>query len=150
MGAEKKAFNHNMQRILTEYTQQGGNILMSGSYIGSEMNSPDEMIFTENILKYTHGGSMRGVTTGNVSGINNQYAFPIKINEETYAVPAPDCILPTGGAYSTFVYTPGNYGAGIGYKGTDYRTFILGFPLESIRGAQQRGSIMKAILNFFK
>ena len=114
------------------------------------MNSPSEMQFTESVLKYTYGGSMAGITTGNVSGANGQFSFPIRINERTYAVHAPDCILPTGGAYSTFVYTPGNYGAGIAYKGTDYRTFILGFPLESINGVKERGNIMKSILGFFR
>ena len=149
MGAEKEAFSTPLRQAITDYTRQGGNLLLSGSYIGSEMNSPTEMEFTENVLKYTHGGSMRGITTGNVSGANELFSFPTQINERTYAVHAPDCILPTGGAYSTFVYTPGNYGAGIAYKGTDYRTFILGFPLESINGVKERGNIMKTILGFF-
>ena len=149
MGAEKKAFGNTLRQLLTQYTQQGGNLLLSGSYLGSEMNSPSEMQFTESVLKYTNGGSMLGIATGNVSGLNNLFTFPIHINEQTYAVPAPDCLLPTGGAYATFVYTPGNYGAGIAYQGTDYRTFVLGFPLESIEGAKQRGVIMKAALGFF-
>jgi len=149
MGAEKKAFGNTLRQLLTQYTQQGGNLLLSGSYLGSEMNNPSEMQFTESVLKYTNGGSMLGIATGNVSGLNNQFTFPIHINEQTYAVPAPDCLLPTGGAYATFVYTPGNYGAGIAYQGTDYRTFVLGFPLESIEGAKQRGVIMKAALGFF-
>ena len=150
MGAEKEAFTDALRQCITNYTRQGGKLLLSGSYIGSEMNSPSEMQFTESVLKYTHGGSMMGITTGNVSGANGQFSFPTQINEKTYAVHAPDCILPTDGAYSTYVYTPGNYGAGIAYKGQDYRTFVLGFPLESINGAKERGSIMKAILEFFR
>ena len=150
MGAEKEAFSTPLRQAITDFTRQGGNLLLSGSYIGSEMNSPSEMQFTENVLKYTFGGSMAGTTTGTVSGANSSFTFPIQINEKSYAVHAPDCILPIGGAYSTFVYTPGNYGAGIAYKGTDYRTFVLGFPLESIQGAKERGSIMRAILGFFR
>lgn len=149
MGAEKKAFGEAIRRCITEYTRQGGKLLLSGSYIGSEMNSPSEMQFTESVLKYTNGGSLRGITNGKVSGANEEFTFPTRPNEKTYAVPAPDCLLPIGGAYSTFVYTPGNYGAGIAYKGTDYRTFVLGFPLECIEGAKERGHIMKAILTFF-
>ena len=93
---------------------------------------------------------MYGVTTGQVFGANTTLSFPTQVNEKSYAVPAPDCLLPTGGAYSTFVYTPGNYGAGIAYKGTDYRTFVLGFPLESIDNALHRSRIMKAALDLFK
>ena len=72
------------------------------------------------------------------------------MNEKSYAVPAPDCILPTGGAYSTFVYTPGNYGAGIAYKGSDYRTFVLGVPFESIDSTTERAKVMKAALGLFE
>jgi hypothetical protein len=93
---------------------------------------------------------MYGVTTGQVFGANTTLSFPTQVNEKSYAVPAPDCLLPTAGAYSTFVYTPGNYGAGIAYKGTDYRTFVLGFPFESIDNAQHRSRIMKVALDLFK
>ena len=87
--------------------------MISGSYVGSEMNSPEEIIFTENILKYTYGGSLKNITTGEVQGAGSSYNFPIRPNEKTYAVPAPDCLLPVNGAYSTFIYTPGNYSAAI-------------------------------------
>ena len=150
MGAEKTPFGNTLRQLLSDYTRQGGNLLLSGSYIGSEMNSPSEIQFTESVLKYTFGGSMLGTTTGTVSGANKQFHFSTRMNEKMYAVPAPDCLLPVGGAYSTFVYTPGNYGAGIAYPGADYRTFVLGFPLECIEGSSQRASLMKAALQFFK
>ena len=149
-GAEKKALSNDMQQKLTSYTQLGGKLLMSGSYVGSEMNSPEEVEFTENILKYTYGGNLWGITTGKVEGAGSTYTFATGPNEKCYAVPAPDCILPKGGAYPTFIYTPGNYSAAIAYKGTDYRTFIMGFPLESIEGESQRSRIMKAVLGFFE
>ena len=60
MGAEKQAFSPIMQQLITDYCRRGGNILVSGSYIGSNMNSPSALGFTENILKYSFGGSMGG------------------------------------------------------------------------------------------
>ena len=93
---------------------------------------------------------MLGVTSGKVQGVNTTFSFPTQVNEKSYAVPAPDCILPVGRAYAAFVYTPGNYGAGIIYQGADYRTFVLGFPFESIDNAQQRARVMKAGLELFK
>lgn len=149
-GAEKAPFSPIMQEQLTNYTNNGGRLLISGSYVGSEMNSPEEIIFTENILKYTYGGSLKNITTGEVQGAGSSYNFPIRPNEKTYAVPAPDCLLPVNGAYSTFIYTPGNYSAAIAYKGDKYRTFVFGFPLESIVGEEKRTRIMKAILGFFE
>ena len=148
MGAEKQAFSPIMQQLITDYCRRGGNILVSGSYIGSNMNSPSALGFTENILKYSFGGSMGGKTSGTIYGANTHFTIPCTVNEKTYAVPAPDCLTPVTPAYSTFIYTPGNYSAGIAYKG-NYRTFVLGFPFESIEGVQQRTRIMSAILGFF-
>ncbi|MBE6280695.1 MAG: xanthan lyase [Bacteroides sp.] len=149
-GAQKQGFSQSFRQYLTDYTRNGGNLLMSGSYIGSRMNSPTDMQFTENILKYTFGGSLQGIATGEVQGIGTTFTFPTYPNERTYAVPASDCLMPVGGAYSTLVYTPGNYSAAIAYKGTDYRTFVLGFPFESIESVDRRIHLMKAILGFFK
>ena len=146
LGAEKNTLSEKLQQRISDYTQQGGNLMLSGSYLGSIL--PTHL--AQHTLKFTHGGSMYGVTTGQVFGANTTLSFPTQVNEKSYAVPAPDCLLPTAGAYSTFVYTPGNYGAGIAYKGTDYRTFVLGFPFESIDNAQHRSRIMKAALDLFK
>ena len=145
LGAEKKTLSEKLQQRIGDYTQQGGNLMVSGSYLGSILPAS----IAQNTLKFTHGGSMWGITTGQVFGANTSFTFPTQVNEKSYAVPAPDCLLPTGGAYSTFVYTPGNYGAGIAYKGTNFRTFVLGFPLESIDNAQHRSRIMKAALDLF-
>ena len=145
-GAEKSVASTKMQERIADYTRQGGHLLVSGSYLGSILPAS----LAEGVLKFKHGGSMWGVTTGQVSGANTTLTFPTQVNEKTYAVPSPDCLLPTGNAYSSFVYTPGNYGAGIAYKGTDYRTFVLGFPFESIEGVEQRARVMKAALGMFK
>ena len=146
LGAEKSTLNEKLQQRIQDYTRQGGNLLLSGSYLGSILPAS----LAQNTLKFTHGGSMWGITTGQVSGANSTLTFPTKVNEKNYAVPAPDCLLPVGGAYSTYVYTPGNYGAGIAYKGSDYRTFVLGFPFESIESTTERTKVMKAVLNLFK
>ena len=122
--------------------------MLSGSYIGSSMNGPTALGFTENVLKYSFAGSLGNSTSGEIYGANTRFSIPRTVNEQTYAVPSPDCLTPIVPAYSTFVYTPGNYSAGIAYKGA-YRTFALGFPFESIQGVQERARVMSAILGFF-
>ena len=147
-GADRRPFSHTLQQLLTTYCQGGGNLMLSGSYIGSNMNSPTALNFTENILKYSFGGSMINSTSGEIYGANTRFSIPRTINEQTYAVPAPDCLTPIAPAYSAFVYNPGSYSAGIAYKGK-YRTFVLGFPFESIQGVKERARVMSAILGFF-
>ena len=82
-------------------------------------------------------------TSGEIYGANTRFSIPRTINEQTYAVPAPDCLTPIAPAYSAFVYNPGSYSAGIAYKGK-YRTFVLGFPFESIQGVKERARVMSA------
>lgn len=68
-------------------------------------------------------------------------------NENSYAVSTPDCIIPVAPAFPVFVYTSGNQSAGIAYEG-DYKTFVLGFPFESIQSEVDRATIMAGILKF--
>lgn len=145
-GAEQKALGNRTEAALTRYCRNGGRLLVSGSYVGSKLGSSE---FTQNILKYRHGGSLINTQSGEVFGTNIRFNIPRRANSSSYAVPAPDCILPVQGAFSAFVYTEGNYSAGIAYKGNDYQTFVLGFPLESVQGAAERDHIMGSILNFF-
>lgn len=59
-------------------------------------------------MKYTYGGSMKHVRSGEIFGTNIRFQIPRGANEQTYAVPAPDCILPAEQAFPVFCYTEGN------------------------------------------
>ena len=92
---------------------------------------------------------MKHVRLGEIFGTNIRFQIPRGANEQTYAVPTPDCILPAEQAFPVFCYTEGNQCAGVAYKGA-YRTFVLGFPFECIVNADQRTHVMKAMLHFFE
>lgn len=144
-----KTFSSPMQRMLTAYCQAGGNLMVSGSYVGSDMSqSQGNREFTENILKYGFQSSLKDKSSHEVSGLGLRLSLPRLPNEQTYAVTAPDCLTPVAPAFSIFLYSPGNQSAGVAYKG-DYRTFILGFPFESIRSERDRATVMAAALGFF-
>lgn len=144
-----KTFSSPMQRILTAYCQSGGNLLVSGSYIGSDMsNSQGNREFTEKILKYGFQGSLKDTRSGQITGLGRTLQIPRLPNEKAYAVTAPDCIVPVDSAFPVFVYRPGQYSAGIAYKG-NYRVFAMGFPFESIESETDRAIVMAAILKFF-
>lgn len=145
-----KTFSSPMQRLLTAYCAAGGNLLVSGSYIGSDMsNSQGNREFTEKVLKYGYQSSLRDNRSGQITGLGRTLTIPRQLNEKAYAVTAPDCIVPVSPAFPVFVYTPGNQPAGIAYKG-DYRTFAMGFPFESIESEADRATVMAAVLNFFE
>lgn len=146
-----KTFSSSMQRALTAYCRSGGNLLVSGAYIGSDMNdSQGNREFTQNILKYRFDSSLQvsGEHIG-IQGLGRILSIPRLPNERAYPVTAPDCIRPVATAFPVMTYTEGNLPAAIAYKGNDYRTFIMSFPFESIREEAGRTAVMASILHFF-
>ena len=144
-----KTFSSAMQRFITSYCQSGGNLFVSGAYVGSDMSGTQgNREFTEKILKYGYQNSMTDKSSNRINGLGRTITIPRMPNETSYAVPAPDCIVPVDTAFPVFTYVPGNQSAGIAYKG-NYRTFVLGFPFESIQSEADRATIMAGILGFF-
>ena len=145
-----KTFSSPMQRILASYCRSGGNLLVSGAYVGSDMdNSQGNRDFIQNILKYRYGNSLK--TDGDkiaVQGLGRTFTLPRLPNEQDYPVTSPDCILPMSPAFPVMTYATGNASAAVAYQGSDYRTFIMGFPFESIREETSRNAIMASILRF--
>lgn len=144
-----KTFSSAIQRFITSYCQSGGNLFVSGAYVGSDMSGTQgNREFTEKILKYGYQNSMTDKSSNRINGLGRTITIPRTPNETSYAVPAPDCIVPVDTAFPVFTYVPGNQSAGIAYKG-NYRTFVLGFPFESIQSEADRATIMAGILGFF-
>lgn len=146
-----KTFSSTMQRALTSFCRSGGNLFVSGAYVGSDMNgSQGNREFTQNILKYRYDNRLQA--SGEhifIEGLRCTSSIPRLPNEDAYPVTAPDCILPTAPAFSIMAYTTGNTSAATAYKGSDYRTFVMGFPFESIREEASRTAIMASVLQFF-
>ncbi|WP_302613614.1 xanthan lyase, partial [uncultured Bacteroides sp.] len=144
-----KTFSSAMQRNITGYCRSGGNLFVSGAYVGSDMSGTQgNREFTETILKYGYQSSLTDKASNRINGLGRTVTIPRVPNENSYAVPATDCIVPVDTAFPVFTYAPGNQSAGIAYKGS-YRTFVLGFPFESIQSETDRATIMAGILGFF-
>lgn len=149
-GADRKGISPEIREALTRYCNQGGSLLISGAYLSDgKSKNAEGKTFCQNVLKYADQGLTAPLSCEEVSGLNVRFRLPRHANETTYAVPQSGYLYPTGGSFSTFVYTSGNYGAGIAYRG-NYRTFVLGFPFESIPEEGERNHVMKAILGFFE
>lgn len=145
-----KTFSNTMQRKITSYCHSGGNLMVSGAYIGSDMNNNQSNInFTKNVLKYTSQGSLDDTNSGDINGLNRTISILRIPNEKFYPVTSPDVLKPEGSAIPVFAYSPSKLCAGIAYKGR-YNTFIMAFPFESIQSEKDRAVVMASILNFFQ
>ncbi|MDR1861366.1 MAG: xanthan lyase [Bacteroidales bacterium] len=158
-----KTFPDSLQSKITAYCQQGGNIFVSGAFVGSDLwdtpfvNEADKD-FTRRILRYQWRTGHASVT-GKVKSVNadfdGNYEFHSRLNTEFYAVESPDAIEPSnpakaeGLASTVFRYSENNLSAGVACSGP-YKTVVLGFPFESVKGGVERNQLMNSILQWLK
>ena len=135
-----------MRHTLSQYTAQGGALLVSGAYVGSDMQGTDEQQFLANVLKCRYAGRYTDAN-GTVTGLGTAIQYWNRLNADHYAAVSTDVLLPVGSAYIAMQYADGQ-DAAIAYKGTDYSAFTMGFPFECIKEEPKRNSIMRGILQF--
>ena len=109
------------------------------------MGSEEEK-FVSQTLKCSFGGQYRG-TSNSVEGLGTHINYYNTLNEDHYAATSADILMPLPSAYAVMRYADG-HDAAVAYKGSDYRSFTMGFPFECIQDPQQQGSIMRGILNY--
>lgn len=138
-----------VRKKLTDYLNNGGALLVSGSFIGSDnFNRKAERHFTEQVLKFKYDGTAHADSTDFVNGLNMQFNIYRSPSSDHYAAQSPDAILPADAqAFSAFAYG-GGQGAGVAYKGNSYSVISMGFPFECISDTAVRHAAMKAMLQF--
>jgi len=155
-----KTFPLALQQSIQSYCQGGGNLLVSGAYIGSDLCEPLNSIksdreFLENVLKINYITS-HASATGKVRLLNSELRGFRKMdfdyydapNTERYYVESPDAIEPADSrAYSICRYVENNRSAAVAYDGS-YKVCSFGFPLETIQSDKDRARLMESILTF--
>lgn len=142
-----KTFTADMQKWLRLYTAQHHPVMVSGSYVGSDMTTADERQFLKEVLRCSYAGkdTLAGET---VRGMGTDLTFYRTLNEHHYAAHHPDILQPAAqGAIPTMAYASG-FSAAVAYSGQDGRAFTMGFPFECIKSEEMRVAIMKAVMNY--
>ena len=142
-----KTFSENMQKQLRQFTRNGGSLLVSGSYVGSDMQGASDQRFLNEVLKLSCGGNDHDNTNSSVHGLGMTFDIWRTINETHYAATSPDVLNPIKGSNCVMRYSDGR-DAAVAYSGRDYKTFTMGFPLECIKEAKARNAIMRGILKY--
>lgn len=142
-----KTFTPAMQEVLKEYTGSGGSLLVSGSYIGSDMTASNDARFLRNVLKAEYAGNERMNKDGKIEGMGTSFNIYRTINEKHYAATSPDILKPMEPAYCALTYSDGRP-ASVAYDGGEYKLFVMGFPFECITSEAKRTAVMRGIMNF--
>ena len=167
MGTRYKTFTPELQAALSRHALSGGDILVTGSYVATDLWDNDyssqetmetDKLFAENILGYTWRVGQASVTGEAYqvpirfkSFTGGEYFFNPGLNADSYAVESPDSFYATDNTKGATLmrYTENNLVAAVANDKGSYRTVIIGFPFEVIKGESSRNNLMNQILNFF-
>lgn len=154
-----KTFSQSTQEAITDYCNHGGNIIVSGAFVGTDLwdnphASARDREWAQNTLRYKWRNN-HGAVTGEVKAVaspfpslHGNWSYYNTLNSESYVVEYPDAVEPADqNAFTVFRYSENNLSAGVIYKGEQYGTAILGFPIEAIKGAENRNKLVKGLVD---
>ncbi len=159
-----KALTPSLMNVITSYTRGGGNVLMTGAYVASDIwdkdnPSQNEINFAKNVMGYTWvdgratllGEAYSVPTTLKMSDGMGNLTFYNQLNSDFYAVESPDAIKASDDRGATILrYKENNIPAGIASSRYGYKTVVVGFPFETIKNADERNEFMHRVMNFFE
>ncbi|MCI6118265.1 MAG: xanthan lyase [Prevotella sp.] len=145
-GLTYKTFTPQLSSLMKSFTQAGGSLLVSGSYITSDQTSNAERQAVRELLHCDYGGSYTD-KPNIVRGMSTDFTFHHSLNATHYAATSPDILQPVGPAFSALTYANGQ-SAAVAYQGQDYRSIVLGIPFECISDAGKRKAIMRGLIDF--
>lgn len=158
-----KAYPEALQKAISAYCAQGGNILVSGSYVATDVwdnpNSDDATRdFAKNVLGYQWRvgqacveGCARIVPSYFDEFRDLTLNYHTALDNDCYAIESPDGIIPADKETGCVLmrYTENNIPAAVSNDFGTYRTCVIGFPFETIHGTAERVELMKQVLDFF-
>lgn len=166
LGAKQKytVFSRSMQEALRNFSSKGGHMLISGSYIGTDIWDhiypvqtdstfrTESCRFASEVLGYKHvtrkasrKGKIRPVADG-MPGCR----LVMEKNPSVYCVESPDGIEPAAkSARCLYRYADSDISAGVAFEGNGYRCISLGFPVEALDDEEDIEKIIKNTLKHF-
>lgn len=158
-----RLWSSNLTKAVEAATKRGTNVLLTGSYVASDVfdrKSPiaDEVNFAKNVLGYVWGGSQASctgevytipTTVGQIPGYTH-IKYNNELSDKVYCVESPNSIFASDSKGTSIMrYTENNRNAGIVSSREGYRTAVLGFPFETILNRDVRDTLMRHIFDFF-
>ncbi len=130
----QRQFDSRMNSLIEQFYNQGGKVLMSAANAGCPSIGGNTVATLPN----------KSFTT--LSGCGLTFDIYRDMNPQSYSVPSPSVLAPSGQAIAILTYSNGNC-AGIAQQ---QRFVRLGFPLESITEQRKLNALMKAFLAFLE
>ena len=162
-------FPASLQSALRNFTAKGRNVLVSGADVGTDIwdrvyETDRDSIFREESIRFAEavlgyrwitGCASFGTQAKRYRSAMPQLPETVSFNgdydERIYRVEAPDGIAPASDSARTiFRYSDTAISAAISYDPGDYRTVVIGFPIETILQEEAIDGIICSTLKFFE
>ncbi len=163
-----QVFPADLQQAIKRYTADGGNVLVSGANIGTDVWDgiypvhKDSVYtaltkeFVEKTLGYrwmtnyaSRNATVKAKNNGAITIGTPEIQFHKDRNPFIYCVETPDGIVPASNKALSFLrYSDTEISAGTCFEGEGYRTVCIGFPIEVIKGEPCTESLIKNIMKF--
>lgn len=130
----QRQFDSRMNSLIEQFYNQGGKVLMSAANAGCPS------------IGGTTVAALPDKSLKTLSGCGLTFDIYRDMNPQSYSVPSPSVLAPSGQAFAILTYSNGNC-AGIAQQ---QRFVRLGFPLESITEQKKLNALMKAFLAFLE
>lgn len=155
-GIKYEAFPDNLKQKISTYVGHGGDLIISGQYVASELydsrGNAEDLAFAENILGVRLVQSSSVSKSGKINlhgklGNIQGYSYSNTLNQDQYIVERPDIIESTG-SQGNIIATLSDTGDTVGIftpygKGS---VSVMTIPFEAIKDAQARENLMKGLI----
>ena len=156
-----ETFNTEEQARVKAYLEQGGQLFVSGSEIGWDLDykgDTGDRNFYNQYLKADYSVDDTGIYT--VTGITGTIFQDVELqydngSHDVYEEDYPDGVSPTAGGVMALQYNNSSHGAAIQYQGTfgngttPGKLVYLAFPVETIYSSTSLSTLLARITNFF-
>lgn len=162
-----KPFTSELKQRLTELTDAGSALMVSGSYIGRDLfDNPLSMPSVAQADR-EFGHSVLGIEwrqakatiTGLVREVKSKYPqfngslkfnFNQQLSADCYAVESPESFIPASSSSGSIFlrYRENDYPAGTALSSATHKAVVIGFPFETIKEPSARMALMKQIMAF--
>lgn len=160
-----------LRNALKTHTENGGSIIISGAYIGTDVWSsiyptaadPEERAAAQSFVKETLGYMWltdHGCYNGTIGASHNKvlnlktaikepFEFHQTTNSTIYSVENPDGIQPADKFGTTFLkYADNEVPAAVAFTGKGYKVVSFGFPLETVKDERVMDTLFAESLKF--
>jgi len=155
-GKRYAAFPADLQQPIARYLANGGNLFVSGAYIGSDLcrGKPAghaDLDFCHNVLRCRWDAGY-AASRGRVESVDSLFLplhtfwqFAQTGSDSLYGAEAPDALSAYGGSRTVLRYEENQFSAAVAYK-DQCGVLVCGFPFETIYPAFRRDQFMQAVL----